>query len=337
MATAGSRESSEIDGYVTVQNALKGYVEGNDETSMSSDDIDKFIDTLASPKEMAQYYKKEMEQLQKEIESLEESVEADKQKLLEIPASVLEEIKSQIPSSNATGVEDDEKLLAIFKQLQVQTTFSKIAFTDTTVKMMKQSQNKTISAHHIQGNSFGLDFSADFEVTETKIPEGEAVPQILAGQETKATITKLKALVDEQVQMELNDIIQEIQKTCALEPFLNGYAQYAEWFRHRENTFIHFKKEYESAVMLPQGSTGPLLQFSHPDNNGAVYIVSWSIPFNLSGRTEPSIDLHVKASAHMNQIDQRNILKSAPEEFQKMLTSLGVEKALDSIIQAVAT
>ena len=39
----------------------------------------------------------------------------------------------------------------------------------------------------------------------------------------------------------------------------------------------------------------------------------------------------------VNQIDKKSIFKSAPEEFQKMLTSLGVEKALDSIIQAVTT
>ena len=39
----------------------------------------------------------------------------------------------------------------------------------------------------------------------------------------------------------------------------------------------------------------------------------------------------------VSQIDVKGALQSAPEEFQKMLTSLGIEKALDSIIQAVAT
>ena len=42
---------------------------------------------------MVQYYKKEMEQLQKEIETLEDNMEADKQKLLQIPTSVIDEIK----------------------------------------------------------------------------------------------------------------------------------------------------------------------------------------------------------------------------------------------------
>ncbi len=42
---------------------------------------------------MVRYYKKEMEQLKKEIESLEDNIEADKQKILQIPSSVLEEIR----------------------------------------------------------------------------------------------------------------------------------------------------------------------------------------------------------------------------------------------------
>ena len=71
-----------------------------------------------------------------------------------------------------------------------------------------------------------------------QIPDSESQT---AGQESNAIITRLKATVDERVTWELNEIIKEIEKTCALEPFLNGYAQYTEWFRHREKTFTHFK------------------------------------------------------------------------------------------------
>ena len=34
----------------------------------------------------------------------------------------------------------------------------------------------------------------------------------------------------------------------------------------------------------------------------AVYVVSWTIPFSLRGRTEPYIDLHVKASTHSKNL-----------------------------------
>ena len=69
------------------------FSDGNHDTSIDSDEIDKFIDTLANTKEMADYYKTEMKQLQKEIESLEDQLETDEQRLLEIPAQVLNEIK----------------------------------------------------------------------------------------------------------------------------------------------------------------------------------------------------------------------------------------------------
>ena len=48
-------------------------------------------------------------------------------------------------------------------------------------------------------------------------------------------------------------------------------------------------------------------------------MVSWTIPFSLRGRTEPFIDLHVKASTHSKNLilNTRDVEK--PERMHKMM------------------
>ena len=60
-------------------------------------------------------------------------------------------------------------------------------------------------------------------------------------EERRAVIRKLDLEVDPQCLGEMVNFLSQVEKRCALQPFLRGYANYAKWFQHRSRTFTHFK------------------------------------------------------------------------------------------------
>ncbi|XP_022092374.1 centromere protein P-like [Acanthaster planci] len=327
--------SSDADIFEVVNQALQGLNNPDNDTD-HEDQLDDCLATMTTVTGTKERYTAQIERLREEVTSLEEQVEADEQKLLQIKMESLDRIQSSLQmGKNSSSIGTDQ---ATQDHLKLQGAFTGIQYTDATVRIVKQDAEQTTRQHCLQGQCSGLSFQVEFQVKERLLTDAEK-KQLPTGsnQETRSHVKSLAIQIDDRALWELEPFVREAERDCALQPFLRGYSQYAQRFTGRQKALEHFKKQYPEAVMLPLGSIGSTLKFSRPSQGSVQYIITWNIGLSSTGRADQQISLQVMPSKQMRQLDEQNVLASAPERFQQMLHRLGIERTIDSFIQAVTT
>ena len=148
-------------------------------------------------------------------------------------------------------------------------------------------------------------------------------------------LNRLKVgVTDPLAEQELLDFIQTVEKEKALQPFFIGLIQYAEWHNNRQRTFQHFKSKYPEIVQLigmPTGSQS--MQLKNTNKPGLVFTVYWRLDISDSGHVVRNLEIH--ASTPLQQTghrDKYSLLRSVPEQFQKVLPILGIEQSIEVAI-----
>ncbi|PIK57978.1 putative centromere protein P [Apostichopus japonicus] len=280
--------------------------------------------------------KAEILRLEDEIAQLEDVLFQEEFKVLEIPTTTLEEIGEFYginESDSATAGEEE----TILKKVQLQEAFTGIRLDDVISRVLEQTPERTVRVQTIDGACSDLEFKVKFEVIETEVTEKSTIPA-LAEQEHRAQITKLEISVDHVwVRNDINAFISQMTQSCSLQPFLRGFQQYSGKFSERKKAYDHFVKTYPGCVSLYPNNDLSILQFFHPVQRGIVYTVTWLIQITPHSNVEENFSLDVFATEQMQRRDRRNILDKAPEKFQKMIKLRGIERAVDTLIQAVSS
>ena len=154
-------------------------------------------------------------------------------------------------------------------------------------------------------------------------------------EDSSTVLMRLKVSVtDPLAEQELLNFIQTVETEKALQPFFIGLMQYAEWYNNRQRTFQHFKMKYPETVQLIGAPTGAQsIQLQNRNKPGLIFTVYWRLDINESGHVTPDLQIH--ASAPMKRSGQRDkysLLRSVPEQFQKVLPVLGIEQSIEVVI-----
>lgn len=286
-------------------------------------------------KRMEEAYTKEAKRLQAEVNDLEDDLDNEHTAALSIPSSTLDLLR-RILKMKPDG---DQGMLNMHK---MQSSLSGVHLTDATTQVTSNNPHRIIRLQRLEGTCSQLGFAATFQVEETLVnppieEQQRDSDNIDIDQEVRrAVIKKLDLEVDPCCLGEMVTFLKEAERVCDLQPFLRGYAEYARWFQHRVRTFTHFKKLYPETVSLPEGTNGTTLQIMCPQQRGIIYTITWKIEMAGSGKATPKVSLSVKSAKEVSKLDSKKTLNRAPEEFRQMVGVMGVEKALETFLRAVA-
>ena len=157
------------------------------------------------------------------------------------------------------------------------------------------------------------------------------------GLDNRAVITKLSVDVkDSLASQELSSYIKSVEKDKALQPFFQVLVHYAECHHNRQRTFCHFKTKFPDVVHLLGGSTcSTAMQMINPVKPGLLFTVQWALEVTPMGIFTPNIEVHISAPVGDGRNDRNPLLRRAPQQFRKMMSTLGVEHSIEMILSIV--
>ncbi|CAL1540266.1 unnamed protein product [Lymnaea stagnalis] len=89
-----------------------------------------------------------------------------------------------------------------------------------------------------------------------------------------------------------------------------------------------------STFVNERGNT--CLKISNPKPKRATFTLEWGRKV-LNDRVEPDIKVHFEAPQEMLALDSKHVLESSPKMFTCLVDALGLEQAIESLIELVAT
>ncbi|XP_077977989.1 centromere protein P-like [Glandiceps talaboti] len=294
---------------------------------------------LATLKEQ---YRQEIDKLTREISMLEDEVQRQEDETLEFKDTELQEIMKRLHDvADLNEVSKESSKVSTCKiviKLKMTSMFTEIHLTDVTRKVIQRSKRKTKQRQTLWGQSYGLTFQLDFDVQETQVNikriDSESSDDIT---HSKACITRLQVTVDNQIENEMREFIQKVQEEKNLQSFFRGFESCAQCFQYRQKTFEYFKQLYPKVVRLVGGPVSNTLQFIHPTRPGPIFKVQWQTTLTSNNRLVPTIDLFIKVPKELGRLDRKGTLKSAPAKFRHMVKHLGIERAIDTMVQMTCT
>ena len=154
-------------------------------------------------------------------------------------------------------------------------------------------------------------------------------------EDSSVVVTRLKVSVtDPLAEQELSNFVKRVEEENALQTFFSGLMQYAEWHSHRQRTFDHFITKYPETVHLISVTTrSQSIQLHNKNKPGLVFTIHWRLEISDSGHVVPDLQIH--ASAPLKETGQRDrsaLLRSVPQQFQKVFPILGIEQAIEVVI-----
>ena len=84
-------------------------------------------------------------------------------------------------------------------------------------------------------------------------------------------------------------------------------------------------------VGMPMASRA--IQLQNRNKPGLVFMVYWRLGIDESGQVTPDFPIHAVAPLKQTgQNDKYSLLRSVPEQFQKVLPTLGFEQSIELVI-----
>lgn len=135
---------------------------------------------------------------------------------------------------------------------------------------------------------------------------------------------------------ELNSFIANSEQVKAIGTTFLALKQYAKWYDCRGKTFAHFKTKYPDLICILNGpDESDTIEIRNHNHNGLGFIIQWTIDTSKDGHVLPQIDAFVACPSKMCDSEKGHVLNSTPEQFRKMLSSFGIEQAIECIIRVV--
>ncbi|XP_012881827.1 PREDICTED: centromere protein P [Dipodomys ordii] len=155
---------------------------------------------------------------------------------------------------------------------------------------------------------------------------------IMTKENSSSMITDLNIIMEPTDYSELSEFVSRVEERRDLLMFFRSLHFFVEWYEHRKNTFKHFKDKYPSTVHLSEGPSSHCMEIRSASQPGFELMVVWRIQINEEGKVLPKLDLLTKVPHQALQLDKRRVIETAPLNFRTLLGTLGIEAALESLI-----
>uniref|UniRef100_A0A4X2LF98 Centromere protein P n=1 Tax=Vombatus ursinus TaxID=29139 RepID=A0A4X2LF98_VOMUR len=96
------------------------------------------------------------------------------------------------------------------------------------------------------------------------------------------------------------------------------------------------QEKHPAMVQLPGGPAADSMGLQSPCVPGFELVVVWTVHIDEGGKVVPELDLLTKIPEQALTLDQREVVARAPHCFRTLLLLLGIEAAIDSLIQLCA-
>ncbi|KAJ3602837.1 hypothetical protein NHX12_030582 [Muraenolepis orangiensis] len=227
--------------------------------------------------------------------------------------------------SGKLGTEEAvSKLRAEVEQMEEdvtrQTGMNGIRLTSCTVKTLHKSDRGLEQQHTLAGSCLDLPFQVEFKLFEAQ----------------NKTITEMDIVLDTD-DMLISPFVSRAEEDCDLPQFFRTLRYFSERLEDRRRTFQHFQEKYPSVVSLPEGSGSEVMNLIHPQLPGCVLAVHWSVAVSKEGDVTAQIHLLPRVPQTVHNMDSSRTLEGAAESFHSLLTTLGTEAALESLLLALST
>uniref|UniRef100_K1Q1J7 Centromere protein P n=1 Tax=Magallana gigas TaxID=29159 RepID=K1Q1J7_MAGGI len=191
-------------------------------------------------------------------------------------------------------------------------------------KYSKETDETGKNSHlEVEGGVLGNQFSVQFDV---EIPE----------EENSVAIRNLNLLVEDGILKKLHDPLLQLSDNNALGSFFSLMEQFSRWNIYRQETFHHFTEKYPDIVSTDTDEETVLLLQNPQISDSLTLCVMWSFTIDPLCRFHPDLRLKVIVHKQLLEADQENVIKEAPQMFQKMVDLYGIERGIDAMVQLMS-
>lgn len=225
------------------------------------------------------------------------------------------------------GGESSSDLKAQLDKLEtvvsVLTKLTGFQFTSHSKKTLEKTRNGTVRKHRLVGKCYSMSFQLEFQLLE--MPSNEKVSSV---------VSDLSIIMESREDVNVSKFVSSTEERGDLTTFFRSLLVYAEWYEHRKHTFLHFKTKYPDIVTLPEGQLGDFIILRNPKVSGFELMIVWKIHLDQEGTTTPVLDLLPKVPEQALKQRRRSV-ESLPRSFRSALQLLGIEAAIESLIQVL--
>ncbi|GFO15520.1 centromere protein p [Plakobranchus ocellatus] len=150
-------------------------------------------------------------------------------------------------------------------------------------------------------------------------------------------VTWFQIQFQEDIHAAIGEDIKKAAEKIALHSSFSLLKSYLNWKKERDDIVVNLSQSYPKTLTLFTSGEGTYcLQITNPKPDRPVFTVEWQRK-TVDGMVVPDVHMKVDAPDKWTAMDSENVLDSAPQIFETMITTLGLEKALEAFIQLVAT
>ncbi|KAK3797981.1 hypothetical protein RRG08_008453 [Elysia crispata] len=132
------------------------------------------------------------------------------------------------------------------------------------------------------------------------------------------------------------DVLKAAEK-IALHSAFSLLKTYLKWKKERDDIMVQLTQSNADRLSLFTSEDGVYcLKITNQNADRPIFTIEWGRK-TLKGRIVPDVHLKVDAPEKWTAMDTENVLESAPEIFETMITTLGLEKALQAFVQLLMT
>ncbi|XP_058157459.1 centromere protein P isoform X2 [Dasypus novemcinctus] len=197
-----------------------------------------------------------------------------------------------------------------------------LSSTEITEKNMK----KVLQRYRLSGNCRMVTFQLEFQILDMQDEES-----------LSSVVTDLNIIMEPTEYSELSEFVSRAEERRDLFMFFRSLHYFVEWCEYRKRTFKHFKEKYPDTVQLPEGASSSCMGIRSASQPGFELVIVWRIHIDKDGKVSPKLDLLTKISQQALELDKKKVIESAPHSFRTLLGVLGIEAALESLINAFCT
>ncbi|GFS10672.1 centromere protein P [Elysia marginata] len=152
-------------------------------------------------------------------------------------------------------------------------------------------------------------------------------------------ITWFQIQFQEDIHRAIGQNVLKAAEKIALHSAFSLLKTYLKWKKERDDVLVQLAESNPEKLSLFTTEGGNYcLKIANPKGDRPVFTVEWGRKtVDGESRILPDIHLNVEAPDKWTAMDTKNVLGSAPEIFETMITTLGIEKALKALVQLVMT
>nr|XP_022302283.1 centromere protein P-like [Crassostrea virginica] len=257
----------------------------------------------------------DIQNIEQEIQELNEAI-SQRTKTVTQKAQELYEMKY----GEGREKSEEEKMKEV-QQLQSQLERTKEITGVVVEKYSKQTDDPGTDSHcSVEGSILGNQFSVQCDVD---IPqEGKHV-----------TFRNLDVSVADDLLQRLQQPLIQLSDNNAVGSFFSLVSHYSRWNRHRDDTFRCFMQKYPDIVSTDSEEDTVLLLQSPQTHDSLTLCICWSFTLDPLCQFHPDLKLEVIVNKQLLEADKEDVIKEAPQMFQKIVESHGIERGIDAMIK----